>query len=261
MKKDDILTIEKRWMTMKKRYPVDTFMNIPVPVIYSQAVEDAGHVADELGCFMYEEKIILQAMPCRSQYLFHFAAYSPQDENPLQGIMDLYGHARRAGDYHGSYKGPVLIDVTGWKGHYHEEPFATFLAYLSDRQKEGLIPFFYMNCKDYDPETRDLDAAVSAYFRSARIVFESADLYDCMISELTKKGIGIDRRASFYLERYVHKISRSDSFHGTDSIRRICEGLAHKSKTSVGNVAVMDSSLLNDLLPDPGCLLYPGADS
>ena len=252
MMKDDILNLKKRWVSIKKAYGKDAYLEIAVPVIYGQAIEDAEHITDELSSFLYDKKILQQINPRHEKYLIHHIPYTPQNETPFLGVQDFYNHVRKAGGYYGSFKGIVLINVTGWQAHIKEKYFDIFLSYLSDQRKDGLIPFFYMSIKGNNSETRILDAALSSYFRSARIVLETADLYDCMASELTKNGITIERSTSCFLESFIHKASTSAFFHGTDTIRQICKEVIFIYNTSQDSATVLDGPLLKKMLTDSG---------
>lgn len=244
MKKDDILSLEKRWASLKKRYGPDAYKQIPVPVIYAQALEDAEHITYELSRFIYDEEILPQREPLHEQYLVHSISYPSQNESFFKEIHRLSDFIKGTGDH---YTGVLLIDVSEWQGHYQGRRFNRILSYLSNLRLNGLVLFFYMNLKNYNPETRMLDAVISSYFRSARVVFEISDLQDFMISELANKGIVVDKRTSFYLERFITKASGSPLFHGTDSIRNICEEIIQRYKSTQGRSGDLDESLLKGL--------------
>lgn len=254
MKKDDILNLEKRWLYFKDKYAADAFQQISVPVIYAPAMEDAEHITAELSNFIFDKNILQQVTPRHPKFLLHSIAYTPQNEKSFLGVQTLYNRIRKAGGYYGSYRGVILTDVTEWQGHFDEKYFDIILSYLSDRRMEGLIPFFFMKFQGYSAETRILDAAVSSYFRGARIVLETPDLHDCMLSELTKAGISVDRSTSCYIEGFIHKASGSEMFHGTDSIHKICEDIIQRYNTSQDKAEVLDGPLLKEMLASTGYL-------
>ena len=254
MKKDDILNLEKRWMYFKDKYAADAFQQISVPVIYAPAIEDAEHITTELSDFIFEKNILQQVTPRHPKFLLHSIAYTPQNEKSFLGIQTLYNRIRKAGGYYGSYRGVILTDVTEWQGHFNEKFFDIILSYLSDRRMEGLIPFFFMKFRDYSAETRILDAAITSFFRSDRIVLETADLHDCMLSNLTQAGISVDRSTSCYIEGFIHKASGSEMFHGTDSIHQICEEIIQRYNASHDKAEVLDGPLLKEMLSSTGYL-------
>lgn len=252
MKTDSILTLEKSWASIKEDYNSVAYMYISIPVICSQSFANAEYITDELSRNLYKEDILRQTSPQQDQYLTHLLAYTPQNEKRFSGIQEIYNHVRSAGGYYGNYRGVVLIDVTEWKGHYKEKYFDIFLSYLSDQRMNSIIPFFYMNCRNTDSESLILKAALSPYFRSIQIHFDTASLCEYMISSLSRNNIALTESASRYLEDFIQISSCSPLFHGVNSIRQICKEISQQSEIELAHSVLLDAPLLKEILSTSG---------
>ena len=251
MKNQSMTALKHRWASIKEKHDTDTFKHIPVPVIYTQSIENAECVADELSDFLYERGILRKASGHQDSYLPHTVPYTPLADSVFTGILDLKDHIREAGRCNGAYRGIILIDVTEWMGHCGEKYFDMLLSYLSNQHTKGILPFFYVKHREFNPENKILEAVVSLYFKSARIVFDESDLSSLMMDLLEKKGIKLEENAVCCLEQFLRIISGSDLFHGVDSIRQICEDIAWQYQTEK-QTATVAVRLLNNLFAESG---------
>ena len=250
---NDFNSISKEWMIVKKRYGKDAYKHIPVPVIYSQSSADAEYITDELSSFAYSERILEKTNPRQDDYLFFLAPHRQQNEHDFSVVQELYNYIMSAGGYYGPYRGILLVDVSEWIVHSRNKYFDIFLSYLADQRMEGLIPFFCANCSDPISDMQAFEAVISSYFSSFRIYYGVEELYGYAYAMLTGEGILLSEGANHYLESFIRESMCSPLFHGTESIRHICESITHRCRSGQDNIS-LDESFLKEIITNLGCL-------
>ena len=253
MTTDRITEIENQWKEAKKMYGENAITSLAIPVICTGSSTDAEHITKMLAIFIYSEKILKKTNPQHEDYLLFNAAYTAPHERNYRVIQELYDRVRNAGSYYGSYRGILLADVSEWRGHFREKYFDIFLAYLADQRTNGLIPFIYSDYCDSESEMQELKAVVSAYFSVVCICIHAKDFCNYAVSLLEDREIQIDESARLYLEDFFRESKKSDLFHGTESVRHICKGVAgkcHPDRTGLS----LDRDRLKAIIRDLG---YP----
>lgn len=240
---DYISNIKKEWYSVREQYGADTCTHLPVLVISSGSPADAEHITREVVRFAYAERILVKVNAGQKDYLFFSASYTRQDDSCFPAVQELYQLVMDAAGYYGSYRGILLIDVSEWAGHYQEKYFDIFLSYLADLRQDGLAPFFYTDCTGPGSEMQTLSTVVSSYFSSIQLRFEAADLYAYAASLLEKAGILLSAGGSHYLECFIREASRSELFHGMESVRHVCDGIAHKPRTGRRIISLEEQDL------------------
>ena len=251
MKDEQIFAMEEQWGTLKEEYGAEAFLYIPVPVIYSRSFADAEYITEELGRFIYKEKIIGKTNPGHADYLAFSVPYRPCMDQDFSVVQNLYNHIRNAGGYYGAYRGILLVDISEWCGHFRDKHFDIILSYLSDQRENGIISFFYADCGECGADRHVLEAVLSPYFSSFTVCYGTDELFGYAVSLMEGEGILLEGDAGRYLEDFIRESLRSELFHGTESVRRVCEGVARRYRTSQGR-ATIDGPHLKAAIKDLG---------
>lgn len=248
---DHIIKIKDEWRSAKERYGADACPHIPVPVIYSSFPADAEYITRELSRYLYTEGILRKTAPGHKDYLVFPASYIRQGDKGFPLIQELYSQIMRSGGYYGPYRGVLLADVSEWARHFKDSYFDILLAYLADLWMDGLIPFFYGGSSDPGPELQPLEAVISPYFRNIRICYGAAELYGYAVSILEGEGFLLAEDACSYLEAFIRGSLRSPLFHGTESVRSVCENAARVYRPGQGSTFI-DGPCLKGLITELG---------
>ena len=251
MTNDCIVSIETEWKAAHSQFGAEACRYIPVPVICQGSFADAENIANELSRFIYSEKLLEKISPVHEDILLFYAGYTVCADRSFPAVQELYELLLKAGGYYGSYRGVLLIDVSEWVGHFRDRYFDVFLAYLADLRMDGMIPFFYVDCEGREDELRSLEAVIFSYFRSMRVGFGAEELCEYGVSVLEEHGIVPGEKAREYLEGFVREAQRSHLFHGTESVRRICEEVARNCGADPGS-EVMRAGMVCRFEADPG---------
>ena len=251
MMNDCIVSIETEWRTAHSQYGAEACRYIPVPVICQGSFADAENIANELSRFIYSEKLLEKISPVHEDILLFSAAYTVSADKSFPAVQELYELLLKSGGYYGSYRGILLIDVSEWVGHFRDRYFDVFLAYLADLRMDGVIPFFYVDCGGREDELHSLETVIFSYFRSVRVGFGAEELCEYGVSVLEEHGIVPGEKARDYLEGFVREALRSHLFHGTESVRRICEDVALRCEVESGN-EVMPAGMVCGFGTEPG---------
>lgn len=251
MTNDRFLEIEDQWKKEKKKYGKNAFGSLSIPVIFSVSSVDAENITKKLSRFLYAAKIMKKINPCHDDYLFFSAGYTAHHNRNFPAIQELYNYVRNAGGYYGSYRGIILVDVSEWCGHFREKLFDVFLAYLADQRANGLMPFICADFCEPEAEMQTLEAVISSYFCVTRVVIGAKDLLKYAVSLLEEQEISMDENAQLYLEGFLKRSARSVQFHGTESVIRICEGVASKCDPA-RTCTSLDEACLKDIITELG---------
>ena len=251
MTADRIKEIETQWKEATKMHGEDAVSSLAIPVICSGSSTDAEHITKMLAIFMYTAQIMKKTTAHHEDYLFFAVAYTAPHERKFPAIQELYNRVRNAGGYYGSYRGILLADVSGWRGHFRDKYFDIFLAYLADQRTNGLIPFIYTDYCDSESEMQELEAVASSYFSVMRICVNAKDFCNYAVSLLKDQEIGIDESGRRYLEDFFQESKKSDLFHGTESVRHICKEVAGKFDPDKAGQS-LDKDRLKAIITDLG---------
>ena len=250
MTHERIMEIQKQWNLEKKRYGKNVAASLSIPVIISASSADAEMITEKLARFVYTSKILQKTNPGHEDYLFFSPGYTPHHDRVFPAIQELYDQVRVAGGYYGSYRGILLIDISEWRGHFRDRYFDIFLSYIADLRMYDLIPFIYSNCPETKSEMHTLEAVLSSYFTVTQISIGAKDLCKYAVSLLEDQKIQIDNSARSYLEDFLQESTKSALFHGSESVRHICERVICKcepGRTGSSLDGTHLKSIINDL--------------
>ena len=251
MTKDRILEIENQWKHERKKHGKDASASFSIPVIFSASSTDAEKITKKLARFVYSAKILKKTNPGHEDYLLFSAGYTAHHTRNFPAIQELYNLVRSAGGYYGSYRGIVLVDVSEWRGKKKKKFFDVYLAYLADQYMNGLMPFIYADFCEPESEMQTLEAVVSSYFSGKRILVGAEDLCTYAVSLLEDREIRIDESARLYLEVFLRESTKSVLFHGMETVRNICEGVACKCDPGRTSPS-LDEARLKAIITDLG---------